>query len=102
MWRTLNVRVNRPPVLKSPGDKSVVAGSLLHFQVTATDPDSDGITLSMTQAPANASLNGSNFKWTPSSSQVGRHALTFQAMDNGTPPLADSVTITVTVVEKSK
>lgn len=37
------------------------------------------------------------FSWTPTAGQTGDTPLTFTVTDNGTPPISDSETITITV-----
>jgi subtilisin family serine protease len=57
---TITITVNnadRAPVLASPGDKTVNENELLTFTLSASDPDNDSITYSMTGAPTGATLN---------------------------------------------
>jgi len=92
--------VNRPPVLDPIGDKSIDESQNLSFIVTASDPDAgDAVTLSAMGLPAGASFTPATgaFNWTPTSDQVGEHAVTFAATDDGSPNLSDSETITITV-----
>lgn len=91
---------NSDPVLNTIGNKTSTVGQLLQFTVSATDPDSDPITLSATNLPTGANFtdngNGTGtFSWTPTANQVGTFQVTFTVSDNrgGT----DSVTIQITV-----
>jgi hypothetical protein len=68
--------VNQPPVLDPIGPKSVNAGELLSFIVTATDPDpDDDLTFSASNLPAGAGFIASEqqFNWTPVAGDVGTH-----------------------------
>lgn len=83
------------------GDKTVDEENPLSFTVTASDPDSDPVTLSVSDLPAGASFNPATgqFSWTPGEAQQGTYSVTFTAADDGTPALSDSETITITVNE---
>ena len=101
------VETNKAPVVAVPGDQSVNEGSLLTFPVSSSDPDipANGLTLSSTGLPAGANFPTatgtgsatSTFSWTPTSGQAGTYTVTFTATDNGTPPLSDTRTISITV-----
>src|SRR5438552_511022 len=93
-----------PPVLAAIGNKTVNELALLAFTATATDPNAgDILTFSLDAgAPAGATINGSTgaFSWTPSEAQgPGSRPITVRVTDNGSPPLGDFETITVTVNE---
>ncbi len=99
--------VNRPPVLTVPGPQEVDEGALLEFTVSATDPDSNGVTFSMDDSglPAghNAVLDSltGEFSWTPNAGDAGIYEVKFTATDDGTPPESspeESVSITVNEV----
>jgi hypothetical protein len=92
------IRTNNPPVLQSPGNKMVNENQLLLFTLSATDPNNDSIVCSMQNAPAGAVLAGRVFTWTPSYTQSGTYEVTFIASDNISPPLSDTVTIAITVI----
>ena len=80
------------------GSKSGAPGSAITFTATATDPDAGQTrTFSLTGAPAGATINSSTgaFGWTPTTS--GTFTVTVVVADNGTPPLSDSETVTITV-----
>ena len=92
--------VNRAPVLAAIGDQSVDEGNTLAFTVSATDPDGNGVVLSVQNLPEGANFNSATgeFTWTPSFDQSGTYEnILFTATDDGTPNLADSESITITV-----
>ena len=88
---------NRAPVIAAIGNKNVLAGNLLEFQVTATDADNDTITLSASPLPSDSSFNPATgiFSWTPQLGQVGSYQVQFSASDAKTTS-SQSITITVT------
>ncbi|MBM3250043.1 MAG: tandem-95 repeat protein, partial [Candidatus Omnitrophica bacterium] len=88
--------VNRAPELAAIGNKSITAGQLLQFTVSATDPDNDTLTYSVNGLPNGAGFNSATktFSWTPASTQVGTYQVTFSVTD-GT--LGDSETVTIMV-----
>ena len=102
---TVNVSsVNTAPVLDPIGDQAVDEGNLLTFTAAATDPDMPPDTVSFSLdagAPAGASITtGGVFTWTPTEAQgPDSVSITVRATDDGSPPLSDSETITVTVNE---
>lgn len=59
--------INEPPVLDHIGDKQVTEGDLLTFTVTASDPDDDELTLTITGLPEHATFDEETgvFSWTP-------------------------------------
>src|SRR4029079_16392444 len=92
--------VNEAPVLGAIGNKAVQVGQLLTFTVTETDPDvGQTLVFSSTALPTGATFDTASgaFSWTPTAGQVGDTPLTFTVTDNGTPPLNDSESITITV-----
>ncbi|HRS10160.1 MAG TPA: putative Ig domain-containing protein [Sedimentisphaerales bacterium] len=90
--------VNRAPTLSPIGDRSVDENQALTFSVSASDPDGDSITYSATGLPSGANFANGSFRWTPASSQVGSHAVTFVASDGSS---QDSETVTIFVVGTS-
>lgn len=95
---------NTAPVLGAVGDRTVDEGSTLGFTATGSDGDvpPNGLVFSITGAPAGASIDPvtGEFLWTPSETQgPGAYDMTVWITDDGTPPLAHSETITVTVDE---
>jgi len=90
--------VNRAPTLSQIGDRSVDENQALTFSVSASDPDGDSIAYSATGLPSGANFTSGSFRWTPASSQVGSHEVTFVASDGSS---QDSETVTILVVGTS-
>ena len=85
------VATNHAPVIAPIGDRSVYAGSLLTFSVTATDTDSPPQTLTFTPDfgfPSGATLTPAGvFSWTPDDSWIGAtFGVIVRVADNGDPP----------------
>ena len=59
------INVDRPPTLASPGNKTAYPGDVLTFTLSATDPDKDSITYTMSGGPSGAALNPATgaFQW---------------------------------------
>ena len=86
------------PVLTSIGPKTVAVDANLAFTVTATDPNGDPITYSVSNLPTGATFNTTTgaFSWTPTGSQgPGVYKVTFSASDGNT-TTSEEVPITVT------
>jgi hypothetical protein len=103
---TINAVVvsNHPPALTAISNRVINELTLLTFTNTATDPDGNQLTYSLAPgAPTNASINSSNgvFTWTPTEAQgpSTSNAITVRVVDNGSPPMSNSVTFFVTVNE---
>jgi Putative Ig domain/Domain of unknown function (DUF4214)/PKD domain len=90
---------NSPPVLTPIGDKRATQGSKLTFAAKATDPDpGQMLTYSLDPgSPAGAKVDPITgvFTWTPTAS--GDYKVTIRSTDNGSPPLGDSKTFTISV-----
>lgn len=90
--------VNAPPVLTSPGNRTVNENEELQFSLHATDVDGNTLRYFPSEAlPPGAHLNGNNFTWTPSYEQADSWLVTFIVEDNGNPRERDMQTITITV-----
>ncbi|HET9252236.1 MAG TPA: PKD domain-containing protein [Candidatus Eisenbacteria bacterium] len=95
--------VNTAPVLSPIGDKTVNQGSQMFLQFSASDSDLPG-SLFPTQlsyslgadAPEGMYLSFGGIWWVPTA--AGSFPLTVIVTDNGSPPLSDSETITITVL----
>lgn len=98
--------VNQPPVLTSISNRTIHAGTMLMITNSATDPDLPTNVLSFTldlEAPAGANIDAATglFAWTPTDAQAeSTHIVTARVTDNGSPPLSDPETFTVTVLSR--
>ena len=77
------------------GEQNINVGNTLSLMISTVEPSGNNLTLSCTDLPADASFDSSSgvFTWTPSSSDVGSHQVTFNAEANG-----ESSSETVTIV----
>jgi uncharacterized repeat protein (TIGR01451 family) len=94
--------VNLPPSLPAIGARDAREGEALTFTITAADPDQPANNLSygLLNGPPGAVISGSNglFSWTPAEGQgFQNYTATVVVTDNGTPPLSDTVTFSLTV-----
>jgi len=91
--------VNYPPVAQ---DQSVTTAenAAVSIALTATDPDGDGLTYSITTPPAHGTLSGTapNLTYTPAPYYNGSDSFTFKANDGQADSAAATVSITVTPV----
>ena len=88
---------NRPPDIAEIADQTIAAGQTLSFQASATDPDGDSVTFTLSGAPSGASItSGGAFTFTPTAAQAGND-YTFSVVATDSGGLADPETITVTV-----
>ena len=79
---TINVsNVNAAPVLSAVSPKTVTAGQMLTFALSASDPDGDALTYSASGMQTGAALTGTVFTWVPTLAQVGTYIITFAASD---------------------
>jgi hypothetical protein len=86
---------NRAPALEPVGDKSTDEGNLLQFAVSASDPDGDPLTYSISNLPEGANFAGQSFSWTPDYHQAGVYeGVHFQVSDGELTDLQD-ITIVV-------
>lgn len=100
---TVNILVgdiNRAPELNPVGNQEVTEGESLSIVISATDPDGDGLTFSAEDLPAGASIDGATgaLNWTPAVGDAGTYEVSIVVTDDGTPPLSDDETITITVL----
>jgi hypothetical protein len=89
--------VNDPPVLATVGDKTIAEDALLAFNLSASDPDGDVLTFSVTGLPEGATLDSATgaFSWTPSFEQAGSYTVTFTVTDPRGLSASETITITV-------
>ncbi|MCX7915377.1 MAG: putative Ig domain-containing protein, partial [Verrucomicrobiae bacterium] len=88
--------VNRPPVFIGGTNYIAQVEELLTFTVSATDPDGDALTYSVSGLPVGATFNTATrvFSWTPSGMQTGAHAVVFSVRD-GVATVSALVTVVV-------
>ena len=89
--------VNRPPVLAKIGDQSVNEGQTLSFTVSATDPDADPLTYTISNPPKGATFDPATrtFTWTPDYDQAGNYPKVLFSVTDGDKSASEEVTITV-------
>lgn len=93
-----NVAVNHKPHLTITGTANLTSGQTCQLKLSATDPDTgQTFVYKIVSGPSGGSLTDTTYQWTPTSGFIGFDTVVLSATDNGTPPLADSVTIIITV-----
>lgn len=87
---------NRAPVMANIEDVSVDENSELIISVSATDPDEESLSYSVTGKPESSVFNAQTYKlvWTPDYNESGVYNVTFTVTDGD---LSDSQTVTITV-----
>ncbi|MDW7710103.1 MAG: hypothetical protein SCH98_06480 [Deferrisomatales bacterium] len=83
-----------PPVFGTLQNQVVEAGVPLEFQVTATHPEGEPVTIAADPRPRGAIFDGTTFRWTPEIDQARVHDVQFTATAGG---LSASQWITITV-----
>ena len=94
--------VNRPPQFDVLGSQNSDEGVELSFNVQATDPDGNTITLAVSNSPSGAVFtdngNGNGtLTWTPDFGQAGNYTVMFTATDDGAPVQSDTLDVTITI-----
>jgi hypothetical protein len=94
--------VNSAPVLPAIANRIIHQGATITFTNLAIDSDlpANGLTYSLSNAPAGASIGASTgiFIWTPTVGQVNTtNDITIVVADDGAPNLSDSESVTITV-----
>ncbi len=93
---------NQPPAFTSTPPTAVGVGSLYAYDITATDPDGDGLSFTAPAPPAWLTLtdNGdgtARLSGTPANTDVGDNPVELVVTDDGTPNLSANQTFTITV-----
>jgi HEAT repeat protein len=96
----ITVITNRPPIIPLIGNKTVIVGKELKFTITASDPDNDQLTYTVTNLPPGATFKNQTFTWTPSIDQEGTYTVIFKVADNKGGSASETITITVTKAAK--
>jgi len=89
--------VNRPPEINEIEAKTVNENMALTFVLSGNDLDQEdqtSLVYSAKQLPEGATLEGTNFSWTPRFDQSGQYTLEFTLSDG---KLSDSKSMTITV-----
>ncbi len=75
--------VNHPPVITSTPSTSASPGRAYAYLIDATDPDNDVLSVLVPVKPAGMTLNEftGQLMWTPTSAQLGTHAVQVQVID---------------------
>lgn len=73
--------INLPPVISSAAPIRAVEDSSYRYDVVATDPNGDALSLLLVQAPAGMQVNGSRITWIPENHQVGQVTVVLRAQD---------------------
>jgi hypothetical protein len=103
-FKVVVYRPNTAPVMGTILDQAVYANTLLSFTVSATDTDQPPQTLTFSLgagAPTGASITpGGVFTWTPTDTQApSTNIITVTVTDNGMPPLSDTNTLLLFVMQ---
>jgi hypothetical protein len=96
------VDVNQPPMLTPIGNQAVNENEPLSIPLTASDPDGDNVSFSVSGAPTGSiwvdNLDGTaNFSWTPEAGSEGIYPVSFAVTDDGAPAATDSEEISILV-----
>ena len=88
--------INQAPVLDSIENKKVETGKMIEFEITASDPNGDALTYSVTGLPSGANFNTEShiFSWIPDKGQAGSYHVNFEVADDS---LVDTEDVTITV-----
>jgi hypothetical protein len=88
---------NRPPILEAIADQEGTVGTEASLTAMASDPDGDGLTFSLDEAPEGAVIDAATglFTWTPAA--AGTFTVTIRVSDSGSPSLFATRTFTITV-----
>ncbi len=91
--------VNTAPTLAAQPDRTITVLTTLSVTNSATDNDipANAFSYTLLSAPTNAAIVNGVISWTPTAGQTGTYTFTTQVTDDGTPPLSDSKSFTVTV-----
>jgi PKD repeat protein len=90
---------NHAPVLDPIGEQTIAEGEAFSLTITATDPDGDLLTYSVSPLPPGATFTGQTLSWTPDFAQAGSYSVTFTVSDGS---LLDSEAITIDVLNTNR
>jgi regulation of enolase protein 1 (concanavalin A-like superfamily) len=92
---------NAAPVIAAITPKYVTVGQTVSFTATATDAEGHSVTWNLVAPPAGATIHSTSglFAWTPNITQApSTNNVTIRALDNGTPPMTATRSVTIYVV----
>ena len=94
--QTVSTKSNNSPAMAATAPQTVLAGTLLQFRLTATDPEQDAITFVATGIPAGSTFDAAtgDFMW-PSPAPAGTHTFSVVANDGTVNSAAVSVSVSV-------
>lgn len=92
---SVDVRSNGTPVLALVPPITATAGDTVSFRASATDPDGDPLTYSLTGGPLNATFNATTGDFSWPGSVAGIYTFTVTATDGTFTSAAQAVTVTV-------
>ena len=89
---------NQAPVLNAIGSRSSNEGESLTFTISATDPDVDPLTYSVSNQPDGASFDPGTqtFSWSPRYDQAGVYSVRFEVSDS---QLTDYEDVSITIIQ---
>ncbi len=89
--------VNYTPTLDNIGNKNIVVGENLSFNVSGSDPEDDTLIYSASNLPEGATFDAltHSFSWAPTDSQVGTYTTVRFTVSDGTASASEDITITV-------
>jgi hypothetical protein len=97
---TVDDEENHTPELDMIGDKTVTAGELLEFIISATDPDAtDILSYNVQSLPTGADFDSDSqtFSWVTDKNDIGSYTVTFKVVDDGMPQREDSEAIIIMI-----
>ncbi|MEM7030591.1 MAG: putative Ig domain-containing protein, partial [Chloroflexota bacterium] len=88
---------NLAPIITPIADQLVAESETVTHTIKANDPNGDGLTYSLIDAPTGATIDPSSgqFSWTPT--QVGQYTVTVTVTDDGIPSQTDSAHFVILV-----
>ncbi|MBI2105484.1 putative Ig domain-containing protein, partial [Candidatus Woesearchaeota archaeon] len=90
---------NSNPVINTISNQAITIGQPFSYQVSASDPNNDPVSYSLTQAPGGMLMTSAGLiSWTPSTSQAGSYSVTVSVDDNKGGATQASFSITVSTL----
>ena len=93
----VTIGLNSAPILDTIGKISGVEGKTLEFNISASDPDGDDLSYTISNLPTGASFNTETqvFSWTPTYDQAGRYSNIHVEVSDGELTDFEDVTIRI-------